>query len=42
MRFGFTADESASRVIMDAAVDAGINFFDTADLYGGPQSPGHG
>ena len=24
---------------MDAAVDAGINFFDTADVYGGPQSP---
>ena len=39
MRFGFTADESASSVIMDAAVDAGVNFFDTADVYGGPQSP---
>ena len=24
---------------MDAAIDAGINFFDTADVYGGPQSP---
>ena len=23
----------------DAAVDAGINFVDTADVYGGPQSP---
>src|SRR6476646_6292454 len=39
MRFGFTADESASSVIMDAAVAAGVNFFDTADVYGGPQSP---
>ena len=39
MRFGFTADESTSCAIMDAAIDAGINFFDTADVYGGPQSP---
>jgi aryl-alcohol dehydrogenase-like predicted oxidoreductase len=39
MRFGFTADESTSTAIMDAAIEAGINFFDTADVYGGPQSP---
>jgi aryl-alcohol dehydrogenase-like predicted oxidoreductase len=39
MRFGFTADESASSAIMDAALEAGINLFDTADAYGGPQSP---
>jgi aryl-alcohol dehydrogenase-like predicted oxidoreductase len=39
MNFGFTADESASGAIMDAAIDAGINFFDTADVYGGPQTP---
>jgi aryl-alcohol dehydrogenase-like predicted oxidoreductase len=39
MNFGFTADESTSSAIMDAAIDAGINFFDTADVYGGPQSP---
>ena len=39
MRFGFTADEKASVAIMDAAIEAGINFFDTADVYGGPQSP---
>src|SRR3954466_13631261 len=39
MNFGFTADESASSAIMDAAIDAGINFFDTADVYGGPQTP---
>ena len=39
MAFGFTVDESASFAVMDAAVDAGINYFDTADVYGGPQSP---
>ena len=39
MRFGFTADETASVAIMDAAIEAGVNFFDTADVYGGPQSP---
>ena len=33
MRFGFTADESASAAIMDTAIEAGINFFDTADMY---------
>jgi 1-deoxyxylulose-5-phosphate synthase len=33
MTFGWTADESTSRAIMDAAIDAGINFFDTADIY---------
>ncbi len=39
MNFGFTMDESTSFAVMDAAIDAGINFFDTADVYGGPQSP---
>jgi aryl-alcohol dehydrogenase-like predicted oxidoreductase len=39
MAFGFTVDESTSFAVMDAAVDAGINYFDTADVYGGPQSP---
>src|SRR5215218_6072669 len=39
MNFGFTVDESSSFAVMDAAMDAGINFFDTADVYGGPQSP---
>jgi aryl-alcohol dehydrogenase-like predicted oxidoreductase len=33
MTFGWTADEAASRSIMSAAVEAGINFFDTADIY---------
>lgn len=39
MNFGMTANERESFQIMDAAVDLGINFFDTADVYGGPQSP---
>jgi aryl-alcohol dehydrogenase-like predicted oxidoreductase len=39
MNLGFTVDESGSFAIMDAAVDAGINYFDTADVYGGPQTP---
>ncbi len=34
MNFGWHTDEQASRMIMDAAVDAGVNFFDTADIYG--------
>jgi aryl-alcohol dehydrogenase-like predicted oxidoreductase len=39
MAFGFTVDESTSFAVMGAAVDAGINYLDTADVYGGPQSP---
>ena len=39
MSFGFTTDEDTSFTLMDSAVDAGINFFDTADVYGGPQTP---
>jgi aryl-alcohol dehydrogenase-like predicted oxidoreductase len=39
MNFGFTADEPTSSAIMDAAVEAGINLFDTADVYGGLQTP---
>ena len=39
MNFGDATDETTSFTIMDAAVDAGINLFDTADVYGGPQSP---
>ena len=31
-------DESRVREIVDAAVDAGITFFDTADIYGGTRS----
>lgn len=33
MTFGWSADEPTSFSIMDAAVEAGINFFDTADIY---------
>jgi len=39
MNFGELTDEATSFHIMDEALDAGINFFDTADVYGGPQSP---
>ena len=39
MNFGFTVDEASSFAVMYAAIDAGINLFDTADVYGGPQSP---
>jgi aryl-alcohol dehydrogenase-like predicted oxidoreductase len=39
MNFGYTVDQSSSFAVMDAAVDAGINFFDTAAVYGGPQKP---
>jgi aryl-alcohol dehydrogenase-like predicted oxidoreductase len=39
MNFGELTGESAAFQIMDAALDAGINFVDTADVYGGPQRP---
>jgi len=39
MNFGELTDEMTSFAIMDEALEAGINFFDTADVYGGPQSP---
>jgi aryl-alcohol dehydrogenase-like predicted oxidoreductase len=35
MTFGNEADEAESVHIMDAAVEAGVNFFDTADVYNG-------
>ncbi|MGG2465791.1 aldo/keto reductase [Streptomyces sp. RGM 3693] len=34
MNFGPQTDEAGSHRIMDAALDAGINFFDTANAYG--------
>ncbi len=40
MNFGELTDEPTSFSIMDEALEAGVNFFDTADVYGGPQSPG--
>lgn len=33
MQFGWTADETLSFQILDAAFEAGINFIDTADIY---------
>lgn len=33
MTFGFSADKEESFRIMDAAFEAGINFFDTAEIY---------
>lgn len=34
MMHGVGADEATSFAIMDAALDAGVNFWDTADVYG--------
>ena len=39
MNFGMVTDEAPACEIMDAALEAGINYFDTADVYGGPQKP---
>lgn len=36
MMFGLMCDQDQTDAIVDAAIDAGINFFDTADIYGGP------
>jgi aryl-alcohol dehydrogenase-like predicted oxidoreductase len=36
--FGWRIDADATVKIVDAALDAGINFFDTADIYGKGQS----
>jgi len=36
MHFGRIADEAESFKIMDRALELGINFFDTANVYGGP------
>jgi aryl-alcohol dehydrogenase-like predicted oxidoreductase len=33
MQFGWTADQEASNKILSAALDGGINFIDTADIY---------
>jgi aryl-alcohol dehydrogenase-like predicted oxidoreductase len=40
MNFGPQTDQETSYQIMDAAHDYGINFFDTANRYGGPDHPG--
>ena len=36
--FGWRIDEAATARVVDAALDAGINFLDTADIYGNGQS----
>ncbi|MFI2434443.1 aldo/keto reductase [Streptomyces sp. NPDC018693] len=40
MNFGPQTDEADSHAIMDAALDAGINFFDTANVYGWGENKG--
>ncbi|MBO4204717.1 aldo/keto reductase [Micromonospora echinofusca] len=35
--FGRKLDRDGTRAVVDAALDVGINFFDTADIYGEPQ-----
>ena len=36
MNFGMMCDQAATDSIVDAAIDSGVNFFDVADIYGGP------
>ena len=36
--FGWRIDAAATAKVVDAAIEAGINFLDTADMYGGGQS----
>jgi aryl-alcohol dehydrogenase-like predicted oxidoreductase len=36
--FGWRIDAAGTKAVVDAALDAGINFFDTADVYGAGQS----
>ena len=38
MNFGPETDEGASQLIMDSALEAGINFFDTANVYGATET----
>ncbi|MEV7426275.1 MULTISPECIES: aldo/keto reductase [unclassified Streptomyces] len=40
MNFGPLTNEADSHAIMDAALDAGINFFDTANVYGWGENRG--
>jgi aryl-alcohol dehydrogenase-like predicted oxidoreductase len=39
MNFGDATKQDEAFEIMDRAVELGVNFFDSADVYGGPQSP---
>jgi aryl-alcohol dehydrogenase-like predicted oxidoreductase len=36
--FGMRIDEAQTQLVVDGAIEAGINFFDTADIYGGTLS----
>jgi aryl-alcohol dehydrogenase-like predicted oxidoreductase len=36
--FGTRLDADGTKKVVDAAIEAGINFFDTADIYGGTKS----
>ncbi len=36
--FGWKIDEAQTRQVVDAALEAGVTFFDTADIYGGTKS----
>ena len=36
--FGWRIDAAATAKVVDAAIESGINFFDTADIYGGGNS----
>ncbi|QDE80666.1 aldo/keto reductase [Myxococcus xanthus] len=40
MNFGWTTEEPESHAIMDSALDHGINFFDTANVYGFGENKG--
>ena len=40
MNFGWTTEAADAHRLMDAAHDKGINFFDTANRYGGPGASG--
>lgn len=36
MNFGMMCDQTTANAIIATALEAGVNFFDTADIYGGP------
>jgi len=36
MMFGLMCDQEQTNAIVKTALDSGVNFFDTADIYGGP------
>lgn len=42
MNFGSRTSDKVAFQIMDRALELGINFFDTANVYGGWGGPGHG